>query len=101
MFENSRLKWHRAQWHIREIDTGLQAFLQSGAIKLVAVTEPNDMQVMKVVVDPPAPTGEFALIIGDAFHNLRSALDHLTSEVARTVGRGIKLTFPAHETETT
>jgi hypothetical protein len=99
MFENSRLKWKRADWHIQEINTGLEAFLQSGALKLVAVTEPNDMQVIKVVADPAPPTAAFALIIGDAVHNLRSALDHLTSEVGRSIGNGLKLHFPMHQTE--
>lgn len=99
-----RLKVQRAYRHIDELRTRsapLDRKLYTFAVEkqrqwhLGAGTDfsPRDMSVLRYL--PKEPIAEvFALIIGDALHNLRSALDHLATGIARTVDSGAQVHFP-------
>jgi hypothetical protein len=95
MFLNSREKLVRAATHIEQIAKTFDDYLTGGLVHLQAVTEPGDMQIMKVIAEGPPPR-MLPLMIGDAFHNLRCSLDHLTSELLRTKDKVSKTTFPMH-----
>jgi len=53
--------------------------------------------VKAVIEEPPQP--HWALIVGDAIHNLRSALDHLAWELTRKRARGRYTAFPIYDDE--
>lgn len=96
-----RLKAQRANRHIRE---------------LIAFTQPLHPSFFELVVEPQTispnanPTRYYlsyrpkqpipqtlALIIGDAVHNLRAALDHLASAIVRTNHPDAKPYFPVRK----
>jgi hypothetical protein len=94
-----RLKVKRANGHIDE---------------LRLLTEPllsRDLHVVQIHPDTPWPEGQLgpymlmyqpmkpipetlALIIGDAVHNLRGALDHLATSIIRTIDKKAQPHFP-------
>lgn len=71
------LKVERAEHHIRDLNEQIQAYLARKPFRLMTLGEPKfDREthfIKEVVPIPPV----LALIMGDAIHNLRSALDLL------------------------
>ena len=98
--EGSRAKSRRAKQHLDALDASVRAFLDS---KPYRVRVESDLErghyVVRVDNDPPPmPTDEWALLIGDCAHNMRSALDYITWECA--YGRGDRQTmFPIFRDE--
>ena len=94
-FDDARLKVDRAYRHINETEQVLRTFAGSGICKAVIDqdAEAGRCQIrVEVLKQLPA---EIALPIGDAIHNLRTALDYV---VTRIVGTGNdRITFPMHE----
>ena len=86
MFEVARLKIKRASKHIDELNGEVSAFLNTGfctiSVEKVAGT-PRHLVKAKVV--KPFPS-DWPLIIGDAVHNLRAALDLLMSAMIENAG---------------
>jgi hypothetical protein len=80
-FEGSRLKVERAKKHITDLHSALIVF-QKGDFYRIWVDEDLETGLhhlkLSTIRQPPI---EIALMIGDAVHNLRTALDLLTSEV--------------------
>lgn len=73
--EAARLKIDRAKHHISELAGEVNAFLVEKPFKLVRRTDPKAAErVLIVKANKPIPP-RFSLIVGDAVHNLRSALD--------------------------
>jgi hypothetical protein len=74
--------------HINELETRVNAFLARGIYSIAS--EPGMQQgetAYRLHMSEPIPL-EFSAIIGDALHNLRSALDCAATEIARRhVGR--------------
>ena len=98
VFLSPRLKSERAKHHINELLTLSQAmpadwFRMSVVSKTIPPhSQPSDFNL---VYTPLKPIPEmFALVIGDAIHNLRAALDHLASGICRTVDPDAKPYFP-------
>lgn len=84
------IKIERAKSHIRELTEAIAAFLESDPYALVVQEEPETGDLvyrLRVLRETPP---EWGAILGDATHNLRSALDLLASELV-LVGGG-KLT---------
>ena len=83
-----RLKIEWAKKHIRYLDTAIQAFVLNKPYSLgakphpVAAIEHTTLYVAEV---KPVPD-EISLIVGDAIHNLRSALDHLMWQLVEAGG---------------
>jgi hypothetical protein len=79
-FRNARLKVERADRHIREYTQTIIAFLQSDFCK-VTVEEDGNTGNYFVKVDATAPYPlALPAIIGDAVHNLRTAIDYIVVE---------------------
>lgn len=89
MFEGARLKVERADQHIHALERCLREFTENSF-----TTRPH-ASGMDITYTFLAPPSEVALIFGDAVHNLRSALDHLTWELdAAEEDRDPRLQFP-------
>src|SRR5918995_3001656 len=83
-----RLKIERARKHIRDLETETSAYLNSSPhpYQLRAEDDPaTGDEVYRVRVLFPIPES-IPLIVGDAVHNLRSALDHLAWQLVESGG---------------
>ena len=84
MFESAKQKIHRADHHISDLERQFAAFVAEKPHRLVietdAISGDTFLRLRFLKPIPPA----FALIIGDAVHNMRCALDHIAWEL---VGR--------------
>jgi hypothetical protein len=76
-FAGSRLKIKRSQRHIDEVNSMFAAFLNTDFCKLHIEVDPdtgnNTLKLDSIAKLPP----EIALAVGDAIHNLRTAMDHV------------------------
>jgi hypothetical protein len=78
-FPTARLKVHRAEEHINDLQRQIAAYLATKPIRFVR--DPNFGPAgVGLQFNRSIPKG-FSLIIGDAVHNLRSALDHAVWEM--------------------
>lgn len=85
--DGPRLKIERAKHHINDLNSQVNTYLSGRPMKLVFKQDRKTaMQTLEIKVIKPIPT-EFGAIIGDALHNLRSALDlfafHLVGSLAK------------------
>lgn len=74
--DGTKIKVARGSHHIESLRALASAYLDSSPFSLTAVEEPNDDLVWRVRVHREVPV-DWSTIVGDAIHNLRSALDHL------------------------
>jgi hypothetical protein len=77
MFESARLKIERADHHIGDLERQLREFTRHNLDASVDYRDDGTLDIHITVLEPPPCV---ALILGDAVHNLRSALDHLMWE---------------------
>lgn len=81
MFESAKLKVERAKHHISNLQTVFDAFIVKNPYTLTISNDTNSGDTtIDVSLNEPLPP-VLALIIGDAVHNLRTALDHATWEL--------------------
>ena len=102
-FIGPHLKVGRANHHIREFQSGLHKELANFDGYRIRVDKDSDSinDILEFEVTKPVDVIPFTLVAGDAIHNLRSALDHLWTEIAvRIAGApdNKRLYFPMHET---
>ncbi len=113
-FASARRKWARGEYHrdmleadfkrLDEFDTessGLQFHPEPSTQRIE-----GDLIHVEVTValgdDVPTLSAEFPLIIGDAIHNYRAGLDHLTWSIVRRFSPGLsakqrrQIQFPMH-----
>ena len=87
VLERIKLKVERAKEHIRELGRSIQAFRDSNPYGFIIE---DDLQtgdkVHRLEIRKETPDC-FALLIGDAVHNLRSALDHLAWQLVIANGQ--------------
>lgn len=77
IFEGPLLKIQRAKQHVADLDIHITEYLENDPFVLKVRQGLNPPQrLIYVEASHPMPTG-LSLIIGDAVHNLRTALDHL------------------------
>src|SRR5262249_26153041 len=102
MFKSARLKVQRGNHHISDIERLFTDFVTTNPHKLIDETDPNDGSVtVRIEFDKEAPVdialAKLALAIGDAIHNLRAALDHMTWELVGMHGgtQDHRLQFPS------
>lgn len=101
-----RLKLERAQHHFRDLHERIRVALsniagEDGKSGVVFENNAEGHAVIKlgrgIPLDPSLP-----MIVGDCFHNLRSALDHLTYQLALLNGTGrdaaSRISFPVYAT---
>lgn len=84
MFESARLKIKRAEQHISDLEARFAAHVATNPHKLLVENNPETGNRHIRVLFKSDPTQSLALIAGDAIHNIRVALDHMTWEA---VGR--------------
>jgi hypothetical protein len=86
-FIGSRLKIKRAYKHISDINSLLRSFEDSDFYDLSVKTDAESGEnFLRAVINEGLPVDEYALIIGDALHNLRSALDLVYYETVLLCG---------------
>ena len=97
MFESAKLKVKRAYQHIADLRSVAAAFT-SKLHNFGFYNEANAM-IVEVRLSEPIPSA-LPLLIGDAVHNLRTALDHATWELIGLDGgkQHRWLAFPMHRT---
>src|ERR1700680_3024770 len=99
-FHGSRLKIERANEHILDLNGVLLRFIRSD-FYTVRVDRDARKGTSHLCIDfdpSPFPSEDAALVIGDALHNLRSALDLLYYEVVRECGASKWTRFPVRDT---
>lgn len=79
----ARLAW--ASRHLQQLREEITAYEQSGPYTTRQVFTPKQCMASLYVNAKPLPT-EVSFIAGDVLHNLRSTLDHLAWQLARTTG---------------
>jgi hypothetical protein len=81
---SARLKIERAKKHIRDLDAEKGAFLGGDPYRGVPRFNPEMDRTEYILQNIPVIPDNIPLILGDAVHNLRSALDHLACELVRS-----------------
>ena len=93
-FQGPRLKVKRARKHIAEFAESVTAFGERVKLGMFPVGETETM-IDYVVQFSEEPPEELPMLIGDAIHNLRAALDIMVCDIARLRGKSSdKLKFP-------
>jgi hypothetical protein len=102
-FDAARLKLRRARRHIDELTEQLRAYISRSPFYLELADAPSYLNgkkwVLHVVESVPS---DFSAIIGDAIHNLRSALDLMACELVRANNQsdsGVYFPFAESATE--
>jgi hypothetical protein len=100
--ETGAVKLSRASEIVRELHTEITAFHQSNPYKLIAEREASSgahVVRVRILQTPPVRWGA---LIGDAIHNLRSALDLLIWQLVLHAGGtpGKRTAFPIFDRET-
>ena len=98
VFDSAKLKVERANLHINELRRASEP-LHKSFYSLDIHRHPavgHTQATKQVLVYRPVQKipETFALIIGDAVHNPRAALDHLVTSIARTVEPSVEIHFP-------
>ena len=81
----SRLKIERARHHVGELARSASQFLSSKPYSIRTSEEPPGDLVYRVSVAKAVPD-DWGLVVGDAVHNLRAALDHLAWALVEVSG---------------
>jgi hypothetical protein len=82
-FDGPKLKIRRARHHIEDARSQIGAFLARQPYRVQIETDPDPAyQRLTLQSLEPLPD-EIPLVVGDAIHNLRSALDHLAGDLVR------------------
>jgi hypothetical protein len=100
VFDGSRLKIERANHHIDDLEARTSAFAADECHTVTVEHDTNaGYDLLKLTVAKSVPDG-FALIIGDAMHNLMAALDFAIGDIefATTGERDRYTKFPIYET---
>lgn len=97
-----KLKLARANRHIGELESLFDTFFSDNPHRVEIINNDPDRPGLTVrgVFDRPLPN-DVATVIGDAIHNLRTALDHLAAAAVRSAGQvPTRYTgFPIYEKE--
>ena len=97
-FDSARLKAQRANHHIDELQSVAAAFAATPFYEIVAHQDAGGNRIAIVPLQPIPNT--LPLIVGDAIHNLRSALDHLATGCSTVGGgKGKDLFFPLSQSK--
>ena len=98
MFKGSRLKVDWAKRHISELEITLQAFFDAKPYRFVVEVDTDPEYFGLVIRGQQELPDSVSLLIGDAIHNLRVALDRLAVELVTMkapASKGVKFPFCA------
>lgn len=100
LYRPATLKVDRAKYHINDLNTRINEYLAGKPFELVIVEDLHaGERTHQVETKKPIPD-EFALVIGDAIHNLRSALDvTIFGMVGAVANQPWKVQFPFSRNE--
>jgi hypothetical protein len=93
-FVQARLKHKWAHKHIHELQVRWDRFLQTDFCRVEIKDNADGSQSLQLVTVKNAPV-ELAMVLGDAIHSFRCALDHTISEILGW--KDTRLTFPMGE----
>ncbi len=94
-----KVKWAKQQ--IDNLGNARIAFLGTNPYFGVPKFNPETNRTQFILKNVPEIPAEIPLLLGDAAHNLRTALDHLACELARSTGLPIpRFTFPSARART-
>jgi hypothetical protein len=97
IFHGAKLKIQRANRHMGELNTVLNAFLKTNFYSLGVERNANGTNTIKFESTRALPS-EVPLIIGDAIHNLHTALDLMIWEIESGIGKADRSSkFPFYE----
>jgi hypothetical protein len=82
-FHGPKLKVQRAKRHIMDLQTTIEAFFNENPRRVFIKDNTNPGQLGRISRAVDRLPDEFSLIIGDAVHNLRTALDLLMCDLVR------------------
>jgi hypothetical protein len=88
--EGPLAKLRRAREHVDELEGYIGSRLRGQTYHLAHQFDADSRVYKLLFEEPPAMPPEFGVRIGDAVHNLRSALDHLVWQLIRANGRNPK-----------
>ena len=97
----ARLKLKRANQHVADIEARISALPKSYTSSIEVDPKTGGQFIKHDLANHPDVTADLALIIGDAIHNLRCALDHAWIGTLERLAPGIigKFTkFPVYQT---
>jgi hypothetical protein len=99
-FPSSALKIERAEKHIRELNAELTAYQRTLPYEITVEHDPKTGHDSLCVVPFETVPERLMCIVGDAIHNLRTALDYAASDIEfSTAGQRTKFTkFPIDDT---
>lgn len=103
LLRTARLKIKRADEHIADVDRKI-ADLSSPKLQSVTreINPHTGDQFLHYDFKNPLPLDDFALMIGDAIHNLKTAIDHgwytLLSVFAKKLAQNARSKFPVYPT---
>jgi hypothetical protein len=86
-----KLKIERAKEHVRDLDSAMESFRSSNpyGFRIENDAQTGDkLHYLNIRVETP---NSFALMIGDAVHNLRTSLDHLAWQLVEANGNTPKI----------
>lgn len=89
----------RAKFHILEAKSRINDYTTTANLKLISAPHPdrNGQTIVVAKTEDLIPT-DIELIVGDAIHNLRTALDHLAGCLSVANGKSLKgVSFPFSE----
>lgn len=82
MFESANLKIDRAKHHVSDFKRQFNAFVDDNPHTFTSKADPKTGEMLfKIRFKSALPQEQFGLVLGDAIHNLRAALDHLMWEL--------------------
>lgn len=99
LFHEARLKIQRAEKHVNDLNGILKAFLNGKPYVVFVEHNPDGSgDLLKVTATKTLPP-DFVLTLGDALHNLRTALDYAMNEIEfQTCGvRTAYTKFPVYD----
>jgi hypothetical protein len=100
---NARQKLERADKHVRDLALALESFLKTDPYKVGAKFDPKHRAPYYYLTEVADTPFEIALIVGDAIHNLRSALDQVAMQLwidGGSVGKVNAVSFPIFNSAT-
>lgn len=92
-FRDAWLKVERANKHFLDFDIEIRAFNASDPYKIVHERDPETGYLVVKVRRLKHPPDNLTLIVGDAIHNLRTALDYLACDLALRNGKDTKRVY--------
>jgi hypothetical protein len=80
-FDAILVKVERAKEHVHALQRELHSFFVSNPYMVAMKVDPVTQRLIYYLADVADPPAKLSTIVGDAIHNLRTALDHLAYEL--------------------